>query len=251
MLKRVWPILFLLPCIAFADAIDPNSPEMRLAERLLDNPEALLERSGAKETIACFNGECDQSKEELSDDSKEGVSRLGALAGSAGEISLHQVTANVPAIFVGTAKECKKYPLGFRDCCADNGWGEWVKHCPADLQQLQKAKAENRVVYLGHYQKNKLSARHYTYCIFPTKLAAIVQIQGRGGQLGLSYGTAKQPNCRGLTPEELERIHFDQLDLSPIQQELMSRMVLPTHQSLSSRNQAQVERWYKEQRAYD
>ncbi|MDF1931748.1 hypothetical protein PGH45_19140 [Legionella pneumophila] len=36
-----------------------------------------------------------------------------------------------------------------------------------------------------------------------------------GGQLGIPYGTAQYPDCRGLTPEELKRINFASLDLSP------------------------------------
>lgn len=201
--------------------------------------------------VGCSDGQCDTSENETSDDLAEGVSRLGALAGVAGDVSANQVKSGIPAIFTGNAKECKKYPLGFRDCCTDSGWGDWVKHCPQDLQLLQRAKQENRVVYLGSYKNHKLGAHHYTYCIFPTKLASIIQIQGRGGQLGIPYGTAKYPNCRGLTPEELERINFSALDLSPIEQELIARMTLPNNGSINSANQAHVERLKQQGRAHD
>lgn len=201
--------------------------------------------------IGCSEGQCDSSKSEASDDMAEGLSRLGALAGVAGDVSANQVKSGTPAIFTGTARECKKYPLGFRDCCTDSGWGDWVKHCPQDLQVLQRAKQENRVVYLGSYKNHKLGARHYTYCIFPTKLASIVQTQGRGGQLGIPYGTAEYPNCRGLTPEELERINFAALDLSPIQQELIARMALPNNGSINNSNQSHIERLKQQGRAHD
>lgn len=201
--------------------------------------------------ITCADGHCDTSKSETSDDMAEGLSRLGALAGVAGDVSANQVRSGAPAIFTGTPQECKKYPLGFRDCCTDSGWGDWVKHCPEDLQALQRAKQENRVVYLGSYKNHKLGAHHYTYCIFPTKLVSIVQIQGRGGQLGIPYGTAEYPNCRGLTPEELERINFAALDLSPIQQELIARMVLPNNGSINNANQSHIERLSLQGRAHD
>lgn len=201
--------------------------------------------------IGCSEGQCDSSKSESSDDMAEGLSRLGALAGVAGDVSANQVRSGTPAIFTGSAKECKKYPLGFRDCCTDSGWGDWVKHCPEDLQVLQRAKQENRIVYLGSYKNHKLGARHYTYCIFPTKLSSIVQIQGRGGQLGIPYGTAEYPNCRGLTPEELERINFAALDLSPIQQELIARMALPNNGSINNANQSHIERLKQQERAHD
>ncbi|HHU0079769.1 TPA: type-F conjugative transfer system mating-pair stabilization protein TraN [Legionella pneumophila] len=201
--------------------------------------------------IGCSEGQCDSSKSEASDDMAEGLSRLGALAGVAGDVSANQVRSGTPSIFTGTARECKKYPLGFRDCCTDSGWGDWVKHCPEALQVLQRAKQENRVVYLGSYKNHKLGARHYTYCIFPTKLSSIVQIQGRGGQLGIPYGTAEYPNCRGLTPEELERINFAALDLSPIQQELIARMALPNNGSINNANQSHIERLSLQGRAHD
>ncbi|HAT8643612.1 TPA: type-F conjugative transfer system mating-pair stabilization protein TraN [Legionella pneumophila] len=201
--------------------------------------------------IACADGQCDSSIAETSDDIQEGLSRLGALGGVAGDVNANQVKSGAAAIFIGNSQECKKYPLGFRDCCTDSGWGDWVKHCPQDLQVLQRAKQENRVVYLGNYKKHKLGSHHYTYCIFPTKLAAIVQIQGRGGQLGIPYGTAQYPNCRGLTPEELERINFSVLDLSPLQQELMARMALPANGQIGANNQSKVERLNREGRSHD
>jgi conjugal transfer mating pair stabilization protein TraN len=103
--------------------------------------------------IPCADGQCDISKSEASDDMADGLSRLGALTGVANDVSANQVKSGTPAIFSGSAKECKKYPLGFRDCCTDSGWGDWVKHCPQDLQVLQRAKQENRIVYLGSYKK--------------------------------------------------------------------------------------------------
>lgn len=201
--------------------------------------------------VGCSDGQCDTSKNETSDDMAEGLSRLGALAGVSADVSSNQVRSGESAIFTGSATECKKYPLGFRDCCTDSGWGDWVKHCPQDLQVLQRAKQENRVVYLGAYKRHKLGSHHYAYCIFPTQLASIVQIQGRGWQLGIPYGTAQYPDCRGLKPEELERINFATLDLSPIQQELIARMALPNNGSINNANQFHVERLKQQGRAYD
>jgi conjugal transfer mating pair stabilization protein TraN len=213
--------------------------------------QCLPEKTVCPGKITCADGKCDPSKADVSDDTGEGLSRLGALSGVAGEVVKHQVNSGTPAIFSGSTKECKKHPINFRDCCTDSGWGSWIKHCPEDLQMLQRAKHENRVVYLGSYKKHKLGAHHYSYCIFPTQLAAIIQIQGRSQQLGISYGTAKEPDCRGLTPEELERIDFSRLDLSPLEQEFIARMALPSTSQIEKDSQVHVERLKEEGRAHD
>ena len=236
---------------------NPNSIEMQYAETLLENPESVLDGACDEKInecpgkIACADGECDTSQNDKSDDMAEGLSRLGALSGVAGDVSNNQVQSGNPAIFSGSVTECKKYPLGFRDCCTDSGWGDWVKQCPADLQVLQRAKYENRVVYLGSYKHHKLKARHYAFCIFPTKLASIVQIQGRGLQLGIPFGSAEYPNCRGLMPEELERINFASLDLSSIQQELVDRMALPNNAAIDNLNQSHVEKLHQQGKSHD
>ncbi|HAT3877914.1 TPA: type-F conjugative transfer system mating-pair stabilization protein TraN [Legionella pneumophila] len=201
--------------------------------------------------IGCSDGKCDTSKREEADDMAEGLSRLGALAGVAGDVALNQVRSGKPAIFTGSAQECMKYPLGTMDCCKNKGWGDWAIHCPKELQLLLKAKQDGRVVSLGKYKKHNASRSHYAFCVFPTKLAAIVQIQGRGRQLGIPYGTAEHPDCRGLTPEELERINFASLDLSPIQKELVARMALPNNSSINKANQSHIERLKEQGRAHD
>lgn len=50
-------------------------------------------------------------------------------------------------------------------------------------------------------------------CCFASKLARIINEQGRP-QLGIGWGTAEEPDCRGLSPEEFQSIDFSQIDLS-------------------------------------
>ncbi|HBF08062.1 MAG TPA: conjugal transfer protein TraN [Gammaproteobacteria bacterium] len=187
----------------------------------------------------------DSSKDELSQDFGEGVSKLGTLVGVAEDVYKNQITNGDPHVFEGNSKECKKHPLGIKDCCTGSGWGGWVVHCPKDLQDLIKAKTEGRVVSLGSYKKKKWRSRHYVYCVFPSKLAGIVQIQGRGGQLGLSFGSATAPNCQGLTPEQLERINFSRLDLSALEQDFISKKKLPDDFSSSQNNQNHIKSLYQ------
>ncbi|MCI0458861.1 MAG: conjugal transfer protein TraN, partial [Gemmataceae bacterium] len=65
------------------------------------------------------------------------------------------------------------------------------------------------------------------HCCFHTLLARIIQEQGRA-QLGIGWGTAEHPNCRGLTVEELQAIDFTQMDMSEYIADLQQRIAVPT-----------------------
>lgn len=225
---------------------NPDSPELTVGKEVIENA------SAPPTTTACGAGECDNTQIEVSDDINEGIVRLGSVSESANEVRVNQIPSGVPGIFRGDVVDCKKYALGIRDCCTDSGWGSWVVHCPAHLQALQKAKSENRVVYLGKYRKHKLDIDlHHTFCVFPTRLAGLLQMQGRANQLHISFGTPKNPICRGITPEELARINFKAIDLSSLTADYKNRMVIPASTSQRDLNQSHAEQLEKEGRAHD
>jgi conjugal transfer mating pair stabilization protein TraN len=70
------------------------------------------------------------------------------------------------------------------------------------------------------------------FCCFNSKLARIIQEQGRPqlasfGPTG-GWGTPKEPNCRGFTPEEFQMLDFARIDLAAyygdIQRDLTQRV---------------------------
>jgi conjugal transfer mating pair stabilization protein TraN len=213
------------------------------------------EKTICPDRIPCSSGECDLSYEEASDDAAEGLSRLGVLAGAASDVATNQVRSGVPAVFAGTNSKCRKVFANMRNCC---GGSYEMTHCSGDEKHLAKAKEEGRAFKVGTYCAEKIITcleEKESWCVFPTKLAAILQIQGRHNQLGINFGWAggeeNKPNCRGITPEELEHINFSALDLSPIEQELMNRRVLPHEGQVSNNNQAHIERLKQEGKAHD
>lgn len=225
--------------------ITPNPTEIAATDRL-------IESSGTQTpAVGCADGKCDLAAADVSDDINEGVSRLGAIAGTAQDVAANQVHSQQAAIFRGVYQECEKYPLGFRDCCTDSGSLDWLINCPWQLQQLQKAKLEHRAVYLGHYKPHRFSATHYGFCVFPTKLAGIVQIQGRYTQLGIGFGSIWHPDCRGVTPEELERINFKALDLNEMMAELVGKKNVPQDAAMDAANTAHVNAMHDKGRSHD
>ena len=203
-------------------------------------------------SLPCTDGSCDQTVNEESNDMGEGVSRLGALGGVANEVSTKQVDSNMARIFAGTAIECEKHMLGSRNCCSNDGWADWVIHCPKKTQDLRKATQEGRSVYIGEYDDGIFDTdKHFVYCVYPSTLSSIIQIQGRGQQLHIPFGKPEHPECGGITPEQLERINFNLLTLAPLEQELMSRFQTPDVGAIGDLNQTHVERLNQEGRSHD
>lgn len=201
--------------------------------------------------IACSFGECDKSKADVSIDINDGIGKLGAISETAQEITKIQPQQDEPAIFKGKYLECEKYLLGARDCCTDKGSLNWLIHCPRELQSLQKAKQENRAVYLGHYKPRRISTTRYGYCIFPTRLAAILQIEGRQNQLKVGFGSARHPNCRGISTSEIARINFSALNIEPLVADLLNKKDLPSNNDIQTSNQTKINKMQQKEQAYD
>ena len=213
------------------------------------------EREVCFEKRKCAEGQCDKAHIDESHDMGEGVSRLGALAGVASDVAANQVGSGVPAIFTGKNHRCRTLVAHLGNCCG--GHARFL-NCRDEEKQLAKAIEEKRAFYVGEYcaEKDIICLKHKeSWCVFPSKLASIIQIEGRYQQLGINFGGAwgetNAANCRGLTPEELERINFSSLDLSPIEKEMVARMNPPKHGQVSHANQSHIERLNREGRAYD
>jgi conjugal transfer mating pair stabilization protein TraN len=203
-------------------------------------------------TLPCVDGSCDQTKSEESNDILEGISRLGAVAGSAEEISNQQSISGNIELFKGERKACSELPLGLRDCCVGDGFLEGVFHCPADLRELQKAKLENRAVLVGTYKEDLNFKKIYVYCVFPTKLAGILQIQGRLGQLGIGFGEPKNPLCdSGFKASLLERIDFKRLDLSSIVNDFKAKAQFKSLEEVESDAKNHIQDLHDKGRSHD
>jgi conjugal transfer mating pair stabilization protein TraN len=130
-----------------------------------------------------------------------------------------------PAAFKGNLRRCSRSILNFQDCCGGSGgWGNSLKlagGCNAEEKLLQTEKQNKTCVYVGTHcaEKEPVTKRclkkKSTYCCFGSKIAKIFQEQGRP-QIGIGWGDSKNPNCRALSVEELQRIDFDRIDLSEL-----------------------------------
>ena len=90
-------------------------------------------------------------------------------------------------------------------------------HCKPEDKALGEAKLDYLVHYLGEYCATKelgVCIEHKrTYCVFDTKMARLIQEEGRLTQLNRSaLGTAEEPHCEGLSVQELQNIDMGKID---------------------------------------
>lgn len=191
----------------------------------------------------CADGKCATIASGNNHDFGEAVSQLAALAKAGKDISGNSKSLNA---FTGKPMACRKTAIGFSNCCKSNGWGHDIglASCDSEEKAIGKAKAKGVVIDIGEFCAEKVLGvclrKKHSYCVFDSKLAKIVQAQGRGGQLGIGFGSAKQPDCRGMTIEELQQVKFDALDFTEFYDELNNQIKLPDSQKLSQKISRQI-----------
>ena len=194
--------------------------------------------------VFCLDGECDKAQSGKSNDFAEAVSQLAALAAAGKDVAaLNGVDVRA---FTGQAKFCKKAAAGYSNCCKNSGWGQDIglAKCSSDEKALAKAKSNKLTVSVGEFCSKKVLGvcleKKRSYCQFDSKLAQIVQQQGRNGQLRISFGSAKHPDCRGITVDELQKIQFDRLDFTNFYEDLMNNQKIPDSGVLTQKVKEQI-----------
>lgn len=183
----------------------------------------------------CSDGSCADLEGSVNGDFGHAVSQLATLAQAGKDVGLDPEHLKA---FSGKPMFCRKSGFGFSDCCKDSGWGHkaGLAKCNSEENTLGQAKEKKLVVYVGTFCSKKVLKkciqRKSGYCVFDNKLARIIQYQGRSGQLGIGFGGASSPDCRGVTVEELQRIDFNAMDYSDFYDELNERTNLPDKNQL-------------------
>jgi hypothetical protein len=231
--------------------IDLNSEEMLQTGHAIDTADEQVSQN----KVPCIDGACLPETNEPGDDFGEGITQLGSLAGAADDVSARQVHSGRPNIFTGSNYQCRKAVAGIGNCCEKNGN---IMRCNKTEKALAAATKDSRSFYVGTYcAMSKLGiCLEYkeSWCVFPSKLASIIQIQGRKGQLNISFGTAKKKknraNCRGISPEELSRINFQALNLFSLTEDFKSRGTKKPPENMDSQATQKIERMEGEGRAH-
>ena len=169
--------------------------------------------------IPCIDGHCVDKSYETNGEMMDSVSKLYA----ASEMK-HDKAGNIN-LFAGNCMHCSKKPAGYSNCCKikGKGWGKQLgAKCTKDENTLADMRGKNLCEYVGKTSTKKLGVTTVTkhhFCCFGNLLDKVVQREGRK-QLGRSFGTGSNPDCRGLTLDEIEKINWDIIDFSEFIEDL-------------------------------
>ena len=95
--------------------------------------------------------------------------------------------------------------------------------CPTDELALALKKGAGLCHVVGSYRDGFLSSRRMTsHCCFNSKLAKIINVQGRA-QVGPPFGGPKNPNCTGLTLAQLQALDFSKIDFAEFIADVMPK----------------------------
>ena len=171
-----------------------------------------------------LNGVFDESSEKNTDFSIA-AAILGIFSDVKKEIEDRgDLTKDHVRVFQGEPFQCACSFLGgdLFDCCKKME-GLAISACLAKCNSEELALAEKRQAgqcrFVGSKKEILGTQTSKIFCCFPTKLSRVVQEQGRV-QLGIEWGKAETPDCRGFSLDEITGLDFSIMDLSEIVEDL-------------------------------
>lgn len=125
--------------------------------------------------------------------------------------------------FSGKQHICRCHTGEF-NCCGDRGFLRGLFKCEQHEKDLIQKRRSGLCYHYGSWRGKKLNffKSWQSHCCFKSKIAKIIQIQGRD-QLGIGWGDRKNPDCRALTLDEIKRINFSKIDFSEAFSEFESK----------------------------
>lgn len=191
----------------------------------------------------CLQGNCTDTSRTPDQNFSKSASQLNAGADASKQYD--------NTIFKGHSETCGDDEAGYSNCCRDSGWGQDANlaHCSQSEKELGDHKDKGLTIYVGRYCSHKTlgvcTAHKKSYCTFQSKLAKIIEQQGRQGQLGIGFGGASDPNCQGLTPDQLSHVDFDKIDFSEYYADLYAKENVTDPSAVNQKIQDEINQMYK------
>lgn len=210
----------------------------------------------------CMEGECTDHPQVQSQDFGESVSRLAAVAETGKDVQNQNVHEGQSIhVFSGHAMECSDILLGAKNCCQDKGWGIDIglASCTDQEKKLGEARQKELAIYAGRYCHNRVLgecvSHHQVYCVFDSKIASIIQAQGRHDQLGIPFGHVQDDDnsvdCRGLTPDEITRLNFKAMNFSSLIDGIKANVRQPNNEDIERAVQEKAQSLYEKRKPHE
>ena len=196
----------------------------------------------------CLDGNCSEvfkETQESNDEIASAMAQLEMLTNiKQGVVGANGLNIN---IFGGDVRRCHNKTSFHSNCCINSGMLKSVGlvKCSEEQRSLAQEARKGRCEYVDEYCSSKdpifkeiCLIKTKSYCCFPTILAKTIRLGARD-QLGKGLGTAKDPQCGGLTLHDIESLDFSRIDF----QEFFDSEVKPNIKSYSSDdNEALIKR---------
>lgn len=171
--------------------------------------------------IHCIDGGTLVAKSPPFNDAAQALTQLAALSEMQKELDAQNLKN--PMVFKGERKCCKKNVLAdlLYDCCQTKAGFAitlGLTNCNTEERQLGELREQGRCHYVGAIQNEFIawkSSDTHVYCCYPSKLIAVLQEEARK-QLNKTFGTPDNPDCNGLSMEDIARLDFSKMDLSAL-----------------------------------
>ncbi|MDD3450916.1 conjugal transfer protein TraN [Sulfurimonas sp.] len=130
-------------------------------------------------------------------------------------------------LFSGKGEKCRSWDMFFGlvggGCCDKDKVFAGLIACKANEKLLAEKNKAEQCHYVGEFCSKKIKLgfvkicvqKSKGHCCFNSKLGRILQEQGRA-QLNIGWGSGENPQCRGFTPEEFQKLDFSKMDLSEV-----------------------------------
>lgn len=128
-------------------------------------------------------------------------------------------------LFSGKGEKCRSWDMFFGlaggGCCDKDKVFAGLVECKANEKLLAEKNRAEQCHYVGEFCSKKIKLgfikicvqKSKGHCCFNSKLGRILQEQGRP-QLDMGWGSGENPQCRGFTPEEFQKLDMSRIDFS-------------------------------------
>lgn len=199
--------------------------------------------------VYCIDGSCETIERTANDEFRDAVTALHAMDEARKDFDPDSLT-----LFKGTRNTCSSKVFGVLNCCKGKGFplipgiSLLVSlGCSREETLLHERDAKGLCAYVGTYCSDRVLGvcvtKRKAYCCFESKLARILQEQGRR-QLPKPWNTPKREQCAGFTLDEFARLDLSQMDFSEVYAEFTEAARLPDELEISALIQQKIEEYY-------